>query len=161
MIANRLVRLIVSKNACAASLAARASSRSAGASMVGPRLLDLAQAGRLHRVSGDEGLGLLGVDLRPPAAGPAGREPLPPELVVESALLPVDPAEAESGVHRLGVGDGRPGGALLGDPQPGAGRVGIPGQPGREGRRGLEFQEGKVSRHRASLAGPGDSGAAR
>src|SRR4029453_6498457 len=52
-------------------------------------------------------------------------------VLVVALLLPVDPSEAQGLVERLGVGDGRPRGALLRDLQPDAVGGGvIPGEPG-------------------------------
>src|SRR6202034_934808 len=68
---------------------------------VGPGPLDLPQTRGPHPARGDQGLGLVSVDLGPAAAGAAGREPLPPEMRVNGALLPVDPAEADGDLQGL------------------------------------------------------------
>ena len=67
----------------------------------------------------------------------ARREPLQPEALVERALLPVDPAMAETELDRLGVGHRRHACILLGELQPDARRR-CPRAPSatRQGRRG-------------------------
>ena len=53
------------------------------------------------------------------------REALEKVLVVEALLLAVDPAPAESALHRLGVGDAGLIGAPLGDLEPEAAEGGV------------------------------------
>src|ERR1700704_4585001 len=69
-----------------------------------PGPLDLAHPGGLHPARLDQIGRLVVIDLRPAAARPAGREALQPVLVVERALLAVDPAVAERHLERLGIG---------------------------------------------------------
>ena len=73
------------------------------------------------------------VDLRPPAARPAGDVLLEVPLVVEATSLPGDPAPAEPDVDGLVAGHRRDAGRDLGQLEPDPGLLGVVlGQPGVE-----------------------------
>ena len=112
---------------------------------VRPRGLELAQARGPHPLGIDQLQGRGPVDLRPLAARAAGREPLQEVDVVEAAALPVDPAEADRLLERLGVVERLRGRALLGDLQPGAARgVVVCLQPALPGRLVGELDDREV-----------------
>src|SRR4051812_25222735 len=87
---------------------------------VGFRRFDLGQPRRAHLPRLDQHFRLLAIDPRPAAARAPRREALKEMLVVEAALLAVDPAEAEGQLERLPIGDAGLGRTLLGDLQPDA-----------------------------------------
>ena len=111
----------------------------------------------------DQRFGLLAVDLRPPAARAARREPLQEVLVVEARASPsIQPKQiaCSSASAWLSVSRGR---ALLGDLQPGAARgvvVVVCLQPALPGRLVSELDDREVvlwhlASQRTQRAGPG------
>ncbi len=126
---------------------------------VGFGRLDLGQPGRPDRAALEQTFALLAIELRPATARAARGEALEEVLVVEAALLAVDPAEAEGQLECLGIGDARLRRPLLGDLQPGArGALAVLLQPGLELRGpGEEEDRQLVGQLRAPLrrrAGP-------
>src|SRR5437763_5190944 len=89
------------------------------------RALDLGEACRAHPAGGDEALGLLAVDLRPPAPRLSRREPLEEVVLVERLALAVDPPEAERALEHPRVAHALDAGVLLGDLEPDARRGGV------------------------------------
>src|SRR4029077_20320084 len=67
------------------------------------RALDLSEARSLHRPRGDQRFSLRTVDLGPRTLLPARREALEPRVLVERALLAVDPAPCERDIEGLRV----------------------------------------------------------
>src|ERR1700730_4692922 len=128
-----------------------------------PGQLDLAPPGGLHPARLDQTGRLVGIDLRPAAARPARREALQPVLLVERALLAVDPAVAERHLERFGIGHAGSARALLRDLEPYPGREGVLlGQPGFPRARIGEADDGKIAvGHAASQPRGPDSTAPR
>src|SRR6185437_4198410 len=82
------------------------------------RALHLGDPRRAQPTLGGEGLGLLAVDLRPLRPRAPRRVALEERRLVARAALPVDPAEAETGLDGLRCRDGRDARALLRDADP-------------------------------------------
>ena len=72
---------------------------------VGLRPLDLGEPARAHLALGDQARDVVLVDLRPRRLRAARLERDDEEVLVDRLRLPVDPAEAEGDLERLGVTD--------------------------------------------------------
>jgi hypothetical protein len=71
-----------------------------------------------HLAGFHQAFGVLSIDLRPPAPGASGSEPLEPGVLVKLLFLTVDPPIAKRLIEGLGVSYGRLAGPLLIDSQP-------------------------------------------